>query len=134
MLRAGFLILGFFLIVHQAWNQPRFRQSREKRFMHYEAINLVSRDSSNSRVDILYRISHGFFVPVKNTDHSFPWNFKRRGEVLVELIDSLGVSKARNIHRFDIGTDQIEESSHRKDWYQGIVSFNVSPGLYKVLI
>jgi GWxTD domain-containing protein len=71
---------------------------------------------------------------VKNTDSTFPWNFKRSGEILVELIDSLDFSKARDIRRFDIGADRIEDDLNPKVWYQGFVSFNVSPGLYRIII
>lgn len=108
------------------------RPDQASQFLFYEAINLPSSDSTMSRVDIHYRLDREYFIPVRNTDTSFAWPFKRRGEVVVELLDSTGGSRARDIDRVELGENSDEPLTGVKQWYQGIVSFNVSPGPYKV--
>ena len=106
----------------------------EPRFLHLEPVNLASDDSSLSRVDIFYRIDAEFFVPVKNNDTTVSWNFLRRGEIVVELIDSTGESKARDMDRIEIGENSSEHPLDRKTWHEGVVSFDVPPGPYTILV
>jgi GWxTD domain-containing protein len=103
-------------------------------FLMYEAISRAGEDSTQSRVDVPYRIDHEYFVPVKNDDSSVPWAFVRKGEVAVDLIDSTGVSRARAIQEIQIGQNSSERGTAQKQWYQGISSFLVPPGSYTVQI
>jgi GWxTD domain-containing protein len=49
------------------------------------------------------------------------------------LFDSLETSKARDIDRFEIGATTSDQRLETKQWYQGIASFSVPPGPYKVI-
>jgi GWxTD domain-containing protein len=115
----------------QQENEPRPEPVQQ--FLFYEGINLVSTDSTQARVDLNYRVDVEFFIPVRNTDPSFHASFKRRGEVLIELFDSLEVSKARDIIPFEIAAETSEQKLPTKQWYQGIASFTVPPGPYKII-
>ncbi len=107
-------------------------QPEEPRFLFYEAVNLVAADSAHSRVDIHYRIDQSFFIAVKNQDSTFPWPFRRKGDILMELVDSTGISRAREIERIEKGALMAEPSPDEKFWYTGVASFTVSPGEYKI--
>jgi GWxTD domain-containing protein len=111
------------------------REARGERSqaLFFEAINLSSSDSSRVRVDVHYRLGTDFFVAVRNADTSFHWDFKRRGEILIELIDSTEVSRARDIHRIELGAASAEQSPEILQWYEKIVSFHVRQGPYKVI-
>jgi GWxTD domain-containing protein len=103
-------------------------------FLLYEGISRPGEDSTHSRIDVPYRVDHEFFVPVKNNDTSIHWPFVRRGEVAIDLIDSLGVSRARGITQVLIGQNSSERSPGLKQWYQGVSSFVVPPGPYTIQI
>ena len=123
------------LLAPYAFAQIRGANPEEQpRFLFYEATNLIAQDSTKSRVDIHYRIDQQFFVQVKNPDSSFPWKFRRRGEVLVELDDSTGVSRARSIDEVIIGGAEADESPEPKQWQQGLISFSVPPGRYTIVM
>lgn len=138
MKRVGVLILGLLLIgsVHAQLpsGAQRSEQAEEIQFLFYEAINLVADDSTKSRVDIPYRIDKQFFIVIKNSDPVSPHPFTRRGEVLIELLDKDGVSKAREINRFEIGETKPESAVDEKTWYQNMASFSVPPGEYTIVI
>ncbi|MBI5474872.1 MAG: GWxTD domain-containing protein [Ignavibacteriae bacterium] len=116
----------------QGMPQGRGDLSDEMPFFFYEAINLIASDSTQSRVDIQYRVDSQFFVNVKNTDKAFPHPFIRRGEVYLELLDNDGVSKARKIDRVEIGEQSTGNVTGPKTWYQGVASFVVAPGEYSI--
>ena len=103
-------------------------------FVLFQALTLTSKDTSLARVDVHYRINCDFFIPVKSLDPTFQWEFRRRGEILIELIDSTGVSRSREISRIEVGSETSEENSTTKNWYQGMVSFSIQPGLYKLIV
>jgi GWxTD domain-containing protein len=103
-------------------------------FVFFEALNLVTTDPTLARIDVHYRINTDFFVPITNNDPSFPWNFKRRGEILIELLDSTDISRAREINRIEVGAEGSEQNSNRKDWYLGMASFTVPPGPYTLIV
>jgi GWxTD domain-containing protein len=133
MSRTCLVIVGFLLLLQPSWAQRRGTPAGEFNFLFFEAVNLISSDSTKSRIDIHYRIDQEFFVLTRNSSSSFPWEFKRRGEIAIELLDSLGVSKAREIERAEMGTNDTEPTDVRH-WYEGIATFNVPPGFYKVIL
>jgi GWxTD domain-containing protein len=102
-------------------------------FLFFEPVNLIADDSSLSRLDIHYRIDQSFFIAVKDRDTSSLKSFMSRGEILIELFDSLEVSKARSLQKVEIKTDRSEREPPGKTWYQGIASFEASPGRYKIV-
>jgi len=133
MNRTVLFALATLSFCHGLTGQPMER-SREERagFLLYEGISRASEDSTRSRVDIPYRIDHEFLVPVKNDDTSIPWPFVRKGEVAIDLIDSVGVSRARTIAQVLAGQNSSERTPEVKQWYQGISSFLVPPGTYTI--
>jgi GWxTD domain-containing protein len=137
MRRSGLLIILTAMIA-AAGAQPQRGgipggQAEEQQFLFYEAINLADTTRGEARVDILYRLDKDFLIPVRNAEASLPYNFARRGEILIELLDSLGVSKARDINRIELGANTPERNPNGKSWYQSIVSFHVAPGLYTIV-
>ncbi|MBX2990292.1 MAG: GWxTD domain-containing protein [Bacteroidetes bacterium] len=116
----------------QGTPQPQV-QAETPQFVFYEAINLVDQDSTRSRIDIPYRIDNNFFIAVKNTEASLQSPFMRRGEVLIELLDKNGMSKARDISRFTNPAFSTESLSDEKNWHHGIASFSVEPGEYTIV-
>jgi GWxTD domain-containing protein len=131
----GLVVWLMAIAVPQAWAQPRPQmQPREgPRFVHFEAVNLPSADSATSRIDVFYRIDKQFFIPVRNEDPSFPWEFMRRGEILVELIDTNETSAAREIKRSEIGSNNPDTEMDTKEWHQGFATFAVPPGKYRIV-
>jgi len=125
--------VGLVLLCRPVWTQPLPSEREQQRFLYYEAINLPSVDSTKSRIDVHYRIDADFFVPVKSIDSGFPWDFVRHGEILVELVDTEGVSAAREIKRAELGSETSETTLDSKQWHHGIASFNVPPGGYTVI-
>lgn len=98
----------------------------------FEVVRLFSPDSSRQRVDVQYRIDENFFISVKNSDTSFPYAFRRTGEVLVELTDSSSGTVSRDLDRVLIGGESDEPSSFPTRWYQGVMSFSLRPGIYSL--
>jgi GWxTD domain-containing protein len=90
-------------------------------------------DSSTARVDIVYSIEHEFFVPFRAVDSAAASPFLRTGEILIELLDSTGVSAAREIVQISISEHRADPASDERLRYEGIASFTVPPGRYKVL-
>lgn len=105
-----------------------------RRFLFFEAVNLPSPDSTRSRVDVLYRVNTQFFVPVKNSDAATPGTFAKHGEILIELHDSTDFSSAREIRRIDVVTDRSETDTDSISWSQGVATFHVLPGRYRLIV
>jgi len=123
------------LLVSQGIAQPQFRRPDQAlQGLYYAAVNLLSADSSRTRIDIHYRIDENFFVAVRNPDTTFPHEFRRRGEVSVELVDSSVGSVARELENVLIGSESAENALGPKRWHQGIFSLDVRPGTYRIVI
>ncbi len=101
-------------------------------FVFLEPLTLSSADSGRVRVDVLFRIDRFFFVSVRTTEPGSPWAFRRTGEILIELIDSVGGSAARRLERIETGDNQAEPSPTERSWVTGVCSFHVPPGTYSV--
>jgi GWxTD domain-containing protein len=99
-----------------------------------EAFPRVSSDSAHSAVSIHFRIDAGFFVPVREQGRGTSAPFVRRGEILLELIDSTGVSRVREITRLERGSAEGERPRPGTDWFQGCVTFTVPFGTYSLLV
>ena len=87
--------------------QPRGDpEERGPRLVMYDAVPLPA-DSGTAvvRIDVHYRIDRAFFVPVKNSDGDGEKPFVRRGEVLVELMDSTWTAAARSLARIVVGEE-----------------------------
>lgn len=103
-------------------------------FLFFQAVNLSSDAAGMSRVDVHYRINNDFFIALKSDDPTFPAEFKRRGELLIELFDFLGISRAREIKRLEMGASTSEPLLESIGWHQGFASFDVHPGRYSIVI
>ena len=116
--------------------QPRFGPGEEgPQILFYETVQLPAEgDPGKGRIDVYYRIDREFFVPVKNSDASIPHEFIRRGEVLVEMVDTTGATAGRALERIDVGEVNAERKPMGREWQQGIFSFVLRPGAYKVQI
>lgn len=136
--REPFLLLLFLLVAPlpggPAAAQPRFMQGQpeESRRVFYEPLCLPADDTLQVRVDILYRIDREFLISFRNPDSAVAGAFRRRGEVMIELLDSTGISRAREIRRIDAGEPEGEQSSFARRWFAGVASFTVPPGRYAV--
>ena len=116
--------------------QPRGDpEERGPRLVMYDAVPLPA-DSGTAvvRIDVHYRIDRAFFVPVKNSDGDGEKPFVRRGEVLVELMDSTWTAAARSLARIVVGEENEERIPEGHFWEQGILSFTVRPGSYTIQI
>ena len=103
-------------------------------FLFYEAVNLVARDPSKSRIDIQYRIDRDFFVAQRNSETTSGPPFRRLGEIAIEIADSTGTVAARELDRLEIPEDSPDRIPEQKEWYQGVYSCEVAPGPYTVVI
>jgi GWxTD domain-containing protein len=106
----------------------------ESRFLYYEAFNHFSTSTGLSRIDILYRIDQSFFIAVKDPDSAIEPKFLKRGELVIELVDSLGVSQARTIRHLVIETNSGETMPPGTQWIEGSTSFDLKPDLYTMVL
>jgi GWxTD domain-containing protein len=109
---------------------PGRPDERGPRLLFYEVVNLPGRDSTHSRLDILYRIDRSFFVAVRNNDPLFPYPFVRRGEVSVDRIGKDGESVGRKFSRIEIGEQDETKPAGEHLWYTGLFSVEVAPGKF----
>ena len=141
MKRLCLLPLGAALLCPPLHTQPIPVQEPQDRFadpsarqLFYEAINFPSDTPGLSRLDILYRVDLSFFVAIRNPNGVGQPEFLRHGEIVVELIDSLGLSRARDTDVLAEESSTSESTAGLREWHQGIMSFNVQPGIYTLAI
>jgi GWxTD domain-containing protein len=101
-------------------------------FVQLEAIPFLASDSGPARVDILYRMERTFFVATRSLDSSADAPFRRSGQILMELFDSTDASQARSIETVDIPEVRSEIGPGEKAWHEGVVSFRVPQGNYRI--
>ncbi len=105
--------------------------AEEPRGIFFEAVPMLGPDTA-ARVDFLYRIDREFFVAIRDPDSTRVPVFRRHGEVLVELLDSGGVSRARQIDRLSGTEDAVEPARSGKRWFTGAASLTVPAGRYSI--
>ena len=98
----------------------------------FEPVNLVAEDPSKSRLDIIFRVSHDFFIFVRNETGGSSSAFIAQGEITVEIFDRTNASAARQIIRRQIGADQPLPALMRNEFLQGVFSFALQPGEYGI--
>lgn len=98
----------------------------------YEVINLISEDTSKSRVDINFRIANDLLTFIKNPLNSPAYiaNFT----VSAEITDKDGKSIARKIFKGYRATDNYEETNSKDIYTQGNFSFDLTPGNYRLIL
>jgi len=100
--------------------------------MFLEPLVLPGRDTATWVVALTYRIDREFFVPIRNTDTALAGQYRRVGEILIELADSTGSSFDRQLDRVDLVEKSAAPSLQERHWVQGAASFTVPPGTYRV--
>jgi GWxTD domain-containing protein len=101
--------------------------------MYIEPLVLPSLDSTTWTVSISYRVDREFFVPIRNTDSALEGDYRRMGEVFIEIADSGGSSFDRQTDRIDVAEGSVAPSLHEHRWILGSASFVVPPGTYRIL-
>jgi GWxTD domain-containing protein len=128
-------IVSFQSLFAQGLHPPRRDEVplNAPRLLYYQALNVRSNSPSLSRIDIIYRVDLSFFVAVRNSDLTSIDPFQRQGEILVELIDSAGHSRARDIKHIEVGSPTSETTTDVRTWFQGMMTFDVEPGRYSIV-
>ncbi|MFI5252068.1 MAG: GWxTD domain-containing protein [Bacteroidota bacterium] len=96
-------------------------------------MNLFGDTNNVSRLDILYRISYDYFIFVRDTTENPNYPFIGRGDLVVDLLDSTGTSVARKIIHKQLGIQEQRTINSEKAFVQGIISFQLNPGLYSLV-
>ena len=119
--------------LHVASTQPmRAPEEQQSQFVFLGASTWPDTDTTRARVDVHYRIDRGFFVAVRPTDATPEAPFLRAGEILIELFDTTETSANRKIDRLSIPDVKAERDPADPAWYEGIASFTVKPGAYRI--
>lgn len=132
------MVMGASLVHAQrqaAPQQPQYDQLfvEQTPLVYFYAVNLVGDDPSRSRIEVFYRIDVRFFVATRAADTSLGYPFVRKGEILVELLNEKGISRARDIRRVEIGETDPDLVPETKVWHEGVASFTVAPGEYTIV-
>jgi GWxTD domain-containing protein len=134
---AATALVAMLACLPRAEAQPRGEfpgMADEMRRVFYEATSRLGDDPAHARIDVFYRIEKEFFVAFRDPDSTGPAAFRRRGEVLLELLDSTGISRAREIRRIDRIDPSGTEPMAERTWYAGAVSLSAVPGRYTIVI
>jgi len=102
----------------------------------YEAIPVFGPDTSKAYVNIHYRIPNSFFVFVKPGDPAAPRDeLRARGQLLVELFDSLNVSVARDIRPITLVRSAVTSAPAQaaEADIEGAASFAIPAGVYQIV-
>lgn len=98
--------------------------------IYYESINLISEGLDKSRLDINFRVSHDYFIYTRDRPHTFSWPFIAKAEITVEVFDKTNTSVARETLRREMGSEDPSSPTLRREFLQGILSFELLPGDY----
>lgn len=98
----------------------------------YETINLISEDTTKSRIDINFRVANALLSFVKNPLDSPA--YIASFTVSVEIFERNGKTTARKIFRGFRGTNKYEETISKDIYTQGNFRFDLSPGSYRLLL
>jgi GWxTD domain-containing protein len=90
-----------------------------------------SSSPARMRVDVWYRVDRDFFISARANDAPLGAPLVRRGDVTVELIDSLQGNRVRAHEAFS-HEDADPGSPSVRSWYVGVISLSAPPGTYRV--
>jgi GWxTD domain-containing protein len=125
------MICGHLFVKPLAAQEPEPRRP-SRPVVFYELLNLIAEDTSKTRLDVNARILHTFFVFVRSEKD--PRDFIARGEISVEVLDSLEHSVARQIRRRELHRAELKsEEPTPEGFINENFSFTLSPGSYKVV-
>jgi GWxTD domain-containing protein len=112
---------------------PTFPQLRP--LYYYETVNLISEDTSKSRLDINIRIPYDFLVAVRNPESTNQSDFIKKLEVSAEIFDSSDVSAVRDMFRGTIHTQETKDTIIPDNRFIDInFSFSLSAGTYRLIL
>jgi GWxTD domain-containing protein len=111
----------------------RDRMPEENSLVYIEPLSFIGDSANSSRVDILYRISYDFFVFVVDTAVGARYPYFGHGDLSLEILDSTGASVARRIIHKQVGINAQRTGMSEKIYTQGIVSFQLHHGTYKLV-
>ncbi|MBP1691560.1 MAG: hypothetical protein H6Q32_912 [Bacteroidetes bacterium] len=100
--------------------------------VYLEALVLPSPDSSAWLAILNYRIDRDFFIPVRTNDAAAEGQFRRTGEILMELTDSTDAPAGRQFRRVDLAEAALSPPTLERRWLQGTASFVVPEGTHRV--
>lgn len=107
-------------------------QGEGGRTVSFEALVVPDTGLSTVRVDVAWRIDESFFIPVADPDPAARTPFARRGELLLELVDSSGITQARAIRNLGRPAASMEREPPGRAWITGIETLRVPPGSYRI--
>lgn len=100
--------------------------------MYLESVVMPSPDSSKWQAIINYRIDRDLFIPIRNSDTTVAGQFRRMGDILIELTDSAGGPIGRRIVLVDESEAALQPAGSERHWVQGTAAFLVPPGTHRV--
>lgn len=129
-----FLFLTSTLFAQLPFFRPFFSTTDREfgKLFFYEVINLISEDTSKSRIDVNFRIANDLLTFVKNplSSPTYIANFT----ISAEIIDKEGKSIARKIFSGHRATDNFEETNSKDIYTQGNFRFDLTPGNYRLIL
>jgi GWxTD domain-containing protein len=133
-IRVGILICLLFAFALVANAQRRNASAEGQQYLYFETINLPSDKPDLGRLDINFRIAKNFFVFIRTTDQGAPQPFSGRGEIIIELFDREGRSVAREITERSLYSSVHRQEPPDMEYLEGIFSFDIPPGEYRLYI
>jgi GWxTD domain-containing protein len=116
--------------------QQPFRQQEgapREQDIFFEAVPIFGEDTSKALVAFHYRIGKDFFVFVKNQSNNPAEQFIARGEIIIELLTSEGVSVGRQIQTVDLKRETMQAPPGQQTDIQGAVIFAVPDGTFNIV-
>jgi GWxTD domain-containing protein len=107
-------------------------QGEGGRAVSFEALVVPDTGQATMRVDVAYRIDESFFISVTDPDPAAAAPFIRKGELLLELVDSTGLTQARAIRTHRRPAASLEREPAGRAWITGLETMRVPPGAYRI--
>jgi GWxTD domain-containing protein len=133
-IRVGISICLVFVFTLVADAQRRNASADRQQFIYFETINLPSDNPELGRLDINFRIAKNFFVFIRTTDQGAPQPYSGRGEISIELFDRDGRSVARDFTGRSLYSSVNRQEPPDMEYLEGLFSFDVPPGEYRLYI
>ena len=101
--------------------------------MRFDTARMLSDDSTKVRLDVSYRIPFDFFIFVRDSSNPENFPFIARADLTVELLDSNGVSRARQFIRRAMNVSEPPKARGDGEFLRGILSFSLPAGVYTLV-
>ena len=132
----AFLALIFAATMMFGQRMPTGQELEEGKqsYLLYEAIVAPGTKGSTAQILLPVRIDKSFFVAERGDGAPIDSPFVRRGELLIEILDSAGTSVARSSKEIETASARAESDPLVHEWIQESASFTVPPGTYHILV